>query len=223
MVHGGAWQMGDRIDLESRAVQLVKQLNIVVVSVNYRLAVDAAWPAQRDDVNAAVNYVRTNAKALNVDTKRMVLLGSAAGGQIAANVATLGAGKRRFRGLVTLSGLLNPLLMTEKDPSYSNAVIPGMLLRCLPVECPEKYTSATAVRQLDAKDPASLLFHSLLEIPWDPAQAREFARASRALGVASKLVVLQGSLHGIDAWAEDWPTLRPWLIDRLGATDRKLR
>ncbi len=223
LVHGGAWQMGDRIDLESRAVQLVKQLGVVAISVNYRLAIDAAWPAQRDDVNAAVNYVRTNAKKLNVDTRRVVLLGSSAGGQIAANVATLGSGKKRFKGLVTLSGLLNPLLMTEKDPSYSNSVIPSMLLRCLPADCPDTYTSATAVKALDAKDPASLLFHSLYEIPWDPTQAREFARASRALGVPSKLVVLQGSLHGIDAWAKDWPILRPWLIERLGAKDRTVR
>lgn len=223
LVHGGAWQMGDRIDLESRAVQLVKQLGVVAISVNYRLAIDAAWPAQRDDVNAAVNYVRKNAKQFNVDTKRIVLLGSSAGGQIAAAAATYGSGKKRFRGLVTLSGLLNPLLMTQKDPSYSNAVIPDMLLRCLPADCPEKYADATAVKQLDAKDPPTLLFHSLLEIPWDPSQAREFARASRALGVPSKLVVLQGSLHGIDAWAENWPTLRTWLLERLGKEDRRVR
>ncbi|HUR73281.1 MAG TPA: alpha/beta hydrolase [Sporichthya sp.] len=223
LVHGGAWQMGDRIDLESRAVQLVKQLGVVAVSVNYRLATEAAWPAQRDDLNAAVSYVRKNAEQLNVDTKRLVLLGSSAGGQIAATVATYGSGKKRFRGLITLSGLLDPLLMTRKDPSYSNAVIPELLLRCLPAECPERYESATALTQLDSRDPPSLLFHSRLEIPWDPSQAREFARASRGLGVSAQVVVLPGQLHGIDAWAEDWPTLRAWLRERLGTKDRLAR
>lgn len=223
MVHGGAWQMGDRVDLEAKAVQLVKNLGVIVVSVNYRLATAAEWPAQRDDVNAAVNFVRINAKKLNVDTKRIVLLGSSAGGQIAANVATMGAGKKRFKGLVTLSGLVNPLLMAEQDPGYSNGVIPGMLLRCLPVNCPEKYATATAMTSLDAKDMPSLLFHSRFEVPWDPTQARQFARASRALGVPSTLVVLEGYLHGVDAWKQDWPTLKKWLVERLGATDRKAK
>jgi acetyl esterase/lipase len=222
LVHGGAWQMGDRIDLESKAVQLAKR-GLVVVSVNYRLATQAEWPAQRDDVNAAVAYVRNNARTLNVDTKRIVLIGSSAGGQIAANVATIGSGKKRFRGLVTLSGLINPLLMAEQDPSYSNSVVPEMLLRCLPAECPDRYASATAMNALDAKDMPSLLFHSRSEVPWDPTQAREFARASRALGVASKLVVLPGELHGIDAWGEIWPTLKTWLLERLGASDRVVR
>jgi acetyl esterase/lipase len=110
--------------------------------------------------------------------------------------------------------------MAERDPGYSNAVIPDMLLRCLPVDCPDRYRSATAATQLDPKDMPSLLFHSRDEIPWDPAQAREFARASRAVGVPSTLVVLPGALHGIDAWAEVWPTLRAWLVERLGAKDR---
>jgi acetyl esterase/lipase len=222
LVHGGAWQMGDRIDLEPKAVQLAKR-GLVVISVNYRLATEAQWPAQRDDVNAAIKFIRGNARKLNVDTKRVVLLGSSAGGQIAANVATMGAGKKRFRGLVTLSGLVNPLLMATKDPSYSNSVVPEMLLRCLPAECPDRYASATALNALDAKDMPSLLFHSRFEVPWDPTQARQFARTSRALGVPSKLVVLPGELHGIDAWKELWPTLKTWLLERLGTTDRVVR
>lgn len=222
LVHGGAWQMGDRIDLEAKAVQLAKR-GLVVVSVNYRLATQAEWPAQRDDVNAAIAYVRGNARKLNVDTRRIVLIGSSAGGQIAANVATWGAGKKRFRGLVTLSGLVNPLLMAQQDPGYSNSVVPQLLLRCLPIECPDRYASATAKNSLDARDMPSLLFHSRAEVPWDPTQAREFARTSRALGVPSKLVVLPGELHGIDAWGELWPTLKVWLLERLGSADRPVR
>lgn len=215
LVHGGAWQKGDRIDLESKAVRLAK-LGLVAVSVNYRLATEAAWPAQRDDVDAAVGYVRRNAGYFNVDVDRVILLGSSAGGQIAAAVATLGAGSERFRGLVTLSGLINPRWMADIDPDYSNAVIPEMLLRCLPAECPELYSSATAVDSLDATDVPSLLFHSKYEYPWGPEQAQEFAYVSQGAGVPSELVVMQGSsMHGIDTWFEIWPKLRDWLRTQL--------
>jgi acetyl esterase/lipase len=218
LVHGGAWQKGDRIDLEAKAVRLAK-LGLVAVSVNYRLATEAAWPAQRDDVDAAVNYVRQNARYFNVDKKRIVLLGSSAGGQIAAAVATAGAGSERFRGLVTLSGLLDPRWMANTDPDYSNAVIPEKLLRCLPADCPELYSSATAADSLDATDMSSLLFHSEFEEPWGPEQAQDFVLASQAAGVQADLVTLQGSLHGIDTWFEIWPTLRGWLLYQIGATE----
>lgn len=219
LVHGGAWQTGDRIDLESKAVQLAK-LGLVVVSVNYRLASKARWPAQRNDVDDAVGYVRRHAKRLNVDKKRTVLLGSSAGGQIAAAVATLGSGGKRFRGLVTLSGLVNPLLMVETDPTYSNAVIPEMLLRCLPLQCPDRYDSATGATGLDSQDMPSLLFHSRHEKPWDAAQSKDFVRASLAVGVSSTLVLLSGNRHGISTWSKIYPMLRTWLFERLGTKDR---
>lgn len=220
LVHGGAWQFGDRIDLESKAVQMTKQLGVVVVSVNYRLATEAAWPAQRDDVEAAIRYLRQNAGQLNVDPNRMVLLGSSAGGQIAAAVATNGAGKKRFRGLVTLSGLVSPLLMVQEDPEYADSVVPDKLMRCLPGECPERYESATAFTSLDERDAPALLFHSQYETPWDPAQAQQFADTSNSMGVPCGLIVLPGELHGIDAWKTVWPILKPWLQQRLGHHDR---
>ncbi len=219
LVHGGAWQKGDRIDLESKAVRLAK-LGLVAVSVNYRLATEAAWPAQRDDVSAAVDYVRANARYFNVDKKRLVLLGSSAGGQIAAAVATHGSGSERFRGLVTLSGLLDPRWMANTDPDYSNAVIPEKLLRCLPIDCPALYSSATAADSLDATDMPSLLFHSQYEEPWGPEQANEYVLTSQAAGVQADMVTLQGSLHGIDTWFEIWPTLRGWLLYQIGASGR---
>lgn len=210
LVHGGAWQTGDRIDLESKAVRLAKA-GIVAISVNYRLATEAPWPAQRDDVDSAVDYVRQHARYFNVDVERVVLLGSSAGGQIAAAVATTGAGSERFRGLVTLSGLINPRFMAETDPEYSNAVIPEKLLRCLPADCPTAYSSATAVDNVDAADMSALLFHSENEEPWGPEQALEFTYAAQAVGVQADLVTLKGSLHGVDTWFEIWPILRPWL------------
>lgn len=220
-VHGGAWRAGTPVDLEPQAVQLVKKLGVVVVSLTYRLATEAPWPAQREDVGAAIQFVRDNAALLNVDTKRSVIIGSSAGGQIAATVATLGSGKHRFRGLVTLSGLVNPLLMAERNPAYANAVVPIMLMRCLPSECLDRYRSAAALTSLDREDPPSLLFHSQDEQSWDPSQAREFVKASRAVGVPSKLVVLPGEAHGIGTWSKIWPILRPWLVERLGKSDHR--
>ncbi|GAA0628138.1 hypothetical protein GCM10009547_34730 [Sporichthya brevicatena] len=214
LVHGGGWVKGDRTDLEKQAVQLT-QLGYVVVSVNYRLAQHGTAAEQREDVQAAIAYVRKNASRLNVDPKRMVLIGSSAGGQIAASVATAGTGPNRFRGLVTLSGLLDPFYMVGTNPDYSGGVVPNLLLRCLPIECPDEYRAAAAVNQLDRTDPPSLLFHSAKEQSWGPEQAQAFQRAAHAVGVDSRLVVLPGRKHGIALWNQIFPVLRDWLAERV--------
>jgi acetyl esterase/lipase len=212
LVHGGAWQMGKRTGLAPQAYELARK-GFVVVSVNYRYATQAPWPAQRVDVSRAVTYLRKHAASFNVDRKRVVLLGSSAGGHIAAAVATHGAGKKRFRGVISLSGLLNPLTVFEQDPDYYNAVVPEMLLRCTPSECPDRYRSAIPATALDRRDVPSLLFHAQDEEPWGPEQSVEFVRASRAVGVPSKLRMVEGSGHGFEYWERVHRIVIQWIVN----------
>lgn len=214
LVHGGAWTMGDRADLGPQANQLARN-GFVAVSVNYRLADEARWPAQRIDVSRAVTFLRKNASFLNIDRTRVALLGSSAGGQIAAAVATNGNGKQRFRGLVVLSGLLDPTMIAEEDPDYSDSVLQHKLIGCDPEDCPERYLDATPAMQLNKRDVPSLLFHSQDEDPFGPQQAREFVLESRSVGLTSKLKMLRGSQHGIEYWKRVNTTIIAWLNDHL--------
>lgn len=215
LVHGGAWTMGSRADRGPQANQLARQ-GFVAVSVNYRLATEARWPAQRLDVSRAVTFLRKNAAFFNVDKSRMALFGSSAGGQIAAAVATHGKGKQRFKGLVVLSGLLNPRTIAQQDPEYANSVIPDKLLGCKPDECPENYVSAIPAMALNKSDVPSLLFHSRDEGPFGPQQSAEFVARSRSVGVPSKLKLLKGDEHGISYWDRVNDTVIAWLKHRLG-------
>jgi len=214
LVHGGAWTMGDRADMGPQANQLARN-GFLTVSVNYRLADEARWPAQRIDVSRAITFLRKNAAFFNIDKNRMALLGSSAGGQIAAAVATHGNGKQRFKGLIVLSGLLNPLMIAEQDPTYSDSVIEDELIGCDPGECPERYMDAIPAMALNRSDMPSLLFHSQDEDPFGPQQAREFVNLSRSVGVPSKLKMLKGDQHGIEYWKRVSTTVIAWLKDHL--------
>ena len=213
LVHGGAWQMGKRTGLAPQAYELARK-GFLVVSVNYRYATEAAWPAQRIDVSRAVTYLRKHAAYFNVDRKRVVLVGSSAGGHIATAVATHESGKQRFRGVVSLSGLLNPSTVYEQDPEAYNAVVPKLLLRCTPTECPDRYRSAIPAAALDRTDVPSLLFHANAEQPWGPAQSAEFVRISRAVGVPSKLKMVEGAEHGFEYWEQIRRTVIAWIANR---------
>jgi acetyl esterase/lipase len=60
----------------------------VAVSAEYRLSVDATYPAAVYDLKAAIKCMKTNYKAYGIDTNKIAALGVSAGGQLAALLGT---------------------------------------------------------------------------------------------------------------------------------------
>jgi acetyl esterase/lipase len=86
-VHGGAWRGGDKRDFPAMGLTAG---GYAVASVNYRLSADAKFPAQIEDCEAAVRYLRTNAKAFGLDPDRIGAWGDSAGGHLVALLGTAG-------------------------------------------------------------------------------------------------------------------------------------
>ena len=85
--HGGGWTIGD---LESHDVvcrKLADQGQLIVVSVEYRLAPEHKFPAAVDDAIAATQWIADNAASLGVDASQLTVGGDSAGGNLAAVVA----------------------------------------------------------------------------------------------------------------------------------------
>ena len=85
--HGGGWVIGD---LESHDVvcrKLACEGELIVISVDYRLAPEHKFPAAVDDAIAATAWIADNAKTLGIDTARVSVGGDSAGGNLAAVVA----------------------------------------------------------------------------------------------------------------------------------------
>jgi acetyl esterase/lipase len=89
-VHGGGFMVGDKSDPQSLDALLAAGYG--VASINYRLSDTDLWPAQLQDVTAAVTYLQDNAAELGIDGDRMALFGASAGGfLVAATGVTLAA------------------------------------------------------------------------------------------------------------------------------------
>jgi acetyl esterase/lipase len=88
--HGGGFVGGD-LDMREAdwtARELCSRAGAVVVSVDYRLAVDGVHhPVPHDDVVAAVTWVRDNAAGLGVDPARIAIGGASAGANLTAGAA----------------------------------------------------------------------------------------------------------------------------------------
>ena len=219
LVHGGSWVSSSKDVWASDAAPFL-EAGYTTVAVNYRLAGDAAWPAQRTDVVAAVNRLRERADEYNVDPDRIVLVGSSAGAQIAAAAATWDGAAGLVRGFVSLSGPLDLFQIAAatdnpKDAELAQRVT-EKLIRCTPAECADRYEDATPANHLDPDDVPSLIVAA--ENDWvDPQGARDYSAASNDLGVPSDLVILPGAKHGMALWPAARPHAMTWIAARMGA------
>ncbi|WP_254604978.1 alpha/beta hydrolase [Sphingomonas bacterium] len=85
--HGGGWVIADVNTYDAAPRLLSKQLNAIVVSVEYRHAPEAKFPAQHDDAFAAYRWVLQNAQSWGGDPAKLALAGESAGGNLAVATA----------------------------------------------------------------------------------------------------------------------------------------
>src|ERR1700704_3691668 len=85
--HGGGWVIGDLDSHDVVCRILADQGQLIVISVDYRLAPEHRFPAAVDDAIAATKWISGNARQLGIDAARLVVGGDSAGGNLAAVVA----------------------------------------------------------------------------------------------------------------------------------------
>ncbi len=116
--HGGGWVLGSHESDDPMCRDLCVRSGAAILSVNYRHAPEARFPAAADDGFAAVQWVAAHADELGVLADQLAVAGWSAGG----NVAAVACQQARDAGGPAIIGqlLLNPA--TDCDfsrPSYS--------------------------------------------------------------------------------------------------------
>ncbi|MDE2405834.1 MAG: alpha/beta hydrolase [Sphingomonadales bacterium] len=122
-IHGGGYVLGapEMNDAGNRALALA--LGCPVVSVDYRLAPECAWPGALHDCHAALAWLAAQAPALEVDPARIAVAGESAGGGHAAALALHARDRRRadaaaptVSALVLDAPMLDDRTGTAHDP-----------------------------------------------------------------------------------------------------------
>ena len=85
--HGGGWVIGDLDSHDVVCRKLADEGELMVVSVDYRLAPEHKFPAAVDDAIASTKWIAENAKQFGIDALRLMVGGDSAGGNLAAVVA----------------------------------------------------------------------------------------------------------------------------------------
>lgn len=213
VIHGGGWQSGNTGKFKSEALFLA-QRGFVAFAVTYRKAPEFTYPAQVEDVQAAVRFIREHADDFRVMPRQLGALGGSAGGQLAAMLGVLGEGPTdrdsRVNVVVSWSG---PMNFTQAPsgrvaPQVRPQVRPRSpivkYLGCQPLVCPETYVDASPITHVDSTDAPMLLANSINEAT-ALSQAESMAEALREADVPVELMLLQGQLHSKQYESEPAP------------------
>lgn len=88
-VHGGGFIVGDAEMNDANNIETARELGVVVVSVDYRLAPETPYPGPVEDVYAALVWLAGGAAEFGVDPARIAVRGQSAGGGLAAGAVLL--------------------------------------------------------------------------------------------------------------------------------------
>lgn len=92
--HGGGWVFGNLEDADPVCRRLANHANCIVASVEYRLAPEHPFPKPLEDCYTATQWMAENGARFGGDSKRLIVSGESAGGNLAAAVALMARDKQ---------------------------------------------------------------------------------------------------------------------------------
>jgi len=121
--HGGGWVIGSTQAYDAGARALAKGAEVVVISVDYRLAPENKFPAAWDDALATYKWVAANVGRWRGDPRRLALAGESAGGNLAISTAisAVGAGLTRPKAVIAIYPVTQTGTTTESYVDSANA------------------------------------------------------------------------------------------------------
>lgn len=197
--HGGGFQFGDKSDAEHTRLRGLAAHGVAVASINYRHAPQYLFPAQVEDMKAAVRWLRANGGGYGLSTDRIAVWGASAGGYLASMVALDQDQSRAVHAAViwfapadlASSGARSPLERQILFPSFEAAVLGVHDARDAPV------TSSVLVRALTAPawTPPFLIAHGDRDRMVPPGESAALHDALGRAGVPSTLTSVAGAGH----------------------------
>ena len=195
LFHGGGWTSYDKSSMRDIG-EFLARLGFVAVAVDYRLFQGTAnrWPAQLDDAQRAVRWVRANADKYDVDRQRIGAYGFSAGAQLAALLGmeetrdnsdpALARYSSKVQAVVDVSG---PTDFTTDRDSHDDAFLTNFFGVSLSKD-PELWRDASPVFHVSKKNAAFLIVHGTKDPTVPISQAQELYGKLKAARVPVSFV-----------------------------------
>lgn len=213
-IHGGGWVSGHTrhnsalADYPKVLASLASE-GFVVASVEYRLSGEARFPAQLQDVRAAIRFLKSNAPKYGIDPSRVGLWGGSAGGHLTGLAAvTCGdrsleapldkgkaepaAGSECVQAAVTWYGVLD-MAPTAARTGGDGAI--AKFLGCTGACDAATIARANPIANLGPKTPPFLLIHGEEDKTVPVTQSHDFEAKLKAAGFPVQAIYIPGVDH----------------------------
>ena len=228
-IHGGGWRAGNKFPCPFTDYAL---RGYAVASVGYRFSQKAVFPAQIQDCQAAIRWLRAQAKTYHLDPSRVGVVGGSAGGHLSALVGTSG-GKGvfppigahadqpdRVQAVCDIFGPADFTTVVQQATADSNVknifafntpTDPYSSLIGAPLDDIAKAQAVSPVHYVDRNSPPFLILHGTHDALVPYAQSVQLKSALKAQGVPVWLQTLPGAGHGGPSFA--WPGVQQLMRD----------
>ena len=229
VVHGGGWRSGDKQRGQwARIPAQYASDGYVAISVNYRLTGEAPWPAQIEDVKAAVRWLRAHAEEHSVDVSRIGAYGNSAGAHL---VSLLGLVKRSdgLEGSGPYqdhSSMVQAVCASATPTDFLNWREPGAtpprlgrtFLAGPPDSLRDRARQASPITYARGDAPPFLLIHGTADQTVPIGQSDRFAKALREAGAKQvRYMIFDNETHGVFQRQRllTYPAMKAFFADAL--------
>ena len=200
VIYGGAWQRGSPGD-NTEFNRYMAARGYVVWAIAYRHAPRYRFPAQVEDVRAALAFIQQHAAEYETDLERIALLGRSAGAHLAM-LAAYRPDAPRIRAVVNYYGPVNLTKgyydLPHPDPINVRAVLQAFLGGS-PDELPELYQQASPISYVTQLQPPSLLVYGGQDHIVQAKFGRTLSDRLRAVGSRAIFLEIPWAEHAFDA------------------------
>ena len=199
LIHGGAWATGDKTDFNEYVDSLKKRLpSYAIFNINYRLSINGVnvFPAQENDVKAAVEFIYARRDEYKISDK-FVLLGASAGAHLALLQGYKHTTLIRPKAIVDLFG---PTNITELYNNPASPLIPpstvAMIVGATPTSNPTIYQQSSPVNFVTGQSPPTIILHGGLDPLVSPSQSTTLRDLLQVAGVTREYFLYPTEGHG---------------------------
>lgn len=219
IIYGSAWFANNMKQMAFQAIgKPLLDRGFAVVSINHRSSGEAKFPAQINDVKAAIRFIRGNADKYKLDTSFIGITGFSSGGHLSALAGTTNGVKSHTVGdrTVEIEGNIGeytscssrvdavvdwfgPIDMTrmENCNTTKGADSPeAALIGGAPADNPELLALLNPMTYIDKDDPKFVVIHGDADSVVPNCQSIYFSEALKGAGLLDEFISVPGGEHG---------------------------